>query len=103
VIGATAVNNAIKKSIPGNNPVPLGEALFYSLDTFEVSDDSENTILLGVENSSTFEELDYLVFMTVKTRSNLKSYKLWFYWEDNDDNLALLGDFGSLPNQHWAP
>jgi len=24
-----------------------------------------------------------------------RSYKLWFYWEDNDDNLALLGDFGS--------
>jgi hypothetical protein len=24
-----------------------------------------------------------------------RSYKLWFYWKDNNDNVALLGDFGS--------
>jgi hypothetical protein len=112
VIGATAVNNAIKKAIPGNNPVSLDDALFYSLDTFEVLDDSENTILLGVENSSTFEELDYLVFMTVKTTETepefngfyevTKSYKLWFYWKGSI-NLALLGDFGSRTFQRWAP
>jgi hypothetical protein len=95
VIGATAVNNAIKKSIPGNNPVPLDEALFYSLDTFEVSADSQEVLSEGIQHSSIFEELDYLVFMTVKATETIKSYKLWFYWKVDGDNLALLGDFGS--------
>jgi len=34
----------------------------------------------------------------VITDSNVtitRSYKLWFYWRDNDDRMALLGDFGS--------
>jgi len=73
MIGATAVNNAIKKSIPGNNPVPLGEALTYSMRMFEVSVDSKEALLEGIELSSIFEELDYLVFMTAKDVAETES------------------------------
>jgi hypothetical protein len=66
MLGATAVNNAIKKSIPGNNPVPLGDALTYSMKTFEVSADSKDVILEAVRFSGTSGKSPYLVFMTVK-------------------------------------
>jgi len=106
VIGATAVNNAIKKSIPGNNPVSLNDALSYSIKTFSVADDKSASLVQAFEDfPAVLGGKDYLIFMTVRdTESGAdddattrRRYRLWFYWvsASGTRHVVRLKNFGS--------